>query len=746
MSPPTNRRRPDMLFSIIVNTHRRAATLPHTLEALANLRWPHYEIIVVTGPEDDGTSALLQAWQGHIKLAHCPAANLAQSRNIGLQLASGDWIAFTDDDALPEPDWLCRLACHTHDPELGAIGGFVLDHTGRNYQAQYLVSNRFGNTRNQPDWLGAPLNTTRQPEQFLSLMGVNTCFRRQALLDCGGFDEAYAYFLEETDILLRLTERGWKTRVIPDALVHHKFANSHIRHERIVTSLYHIMRSRAYFATRHALPVHGMAALARQLNAWMEEIRQHQHANQRTNTGIAPETLLNEARSGLMDGLKLAQETAAIPPIPATTPESLPFQPTLPAGQRLRLCLVTGGYPPHDTGGVARFMHNLATTLAAMGHEPTVITRTPHQTATIDREQGVWVHRIQPLDAEQRQALPRPSSLPRLPGHVDAFAAAAWQEAYQHHAHRQFHAALGSIWDLDLAWIIAANTLPTWLYLVTTYHQLQAHKPEWHTPDMRHNLLEPMLAAERWVLPNAHLLASTQAIADDTARLTGQTCAADARIIPFGQPDLEQVPDSTSQPDDTFTLLYVGRFEHRKGIDLLLEIAPDLLRRYPQLHIRLVGNDTLAWQGGEPLRQQFERQHPALCADGHLRFLGEISEAALLAEYAGCDCFIAPSRYESFGLMYVEAMRAGKPCIGTDAGGIPEVVQHQCTGLLAAADDAQSLEQAIRFMLDNPDQARQMGMAGRQRFEQRFSNNAFAQAIVQEISPPCSGSGVYSSP
>lgn len=409
-------------------------------------------------------------------------------------------------------------------------------------------------------------------------------------------------------------------------------------------------------------------------------------------------------------------------------------------------------------------MHNLATTLAAMGHEPTVITRTPHQTATIDREQGVWVHRIQPLDAAQRQALPRPSGLPRLPGHVDAFAAAVWKELHQHHAHRQFHAALGSIWDLDLAWIIAANTLPTWLYLVTTYHQLQAHKPEWHTPDMRQNLLEPMLAAERWVLPNAHLLASTQAIADDTARLTGQTCAADARIIPFGQPDIdsglplrkENPPPpppfakegnkSTHPPEGIFTLLYVGRFEHRKGIDLLLEIAPALLRQYPQLHIRLVGNDTLAWQGGEPLRQQFERQHPALCADGHLRFLGEISEADLLEEYARSDCFIAPSRYESFGLMYVEAMRAGKPCIGTDAGGIPEVVQHQCTGLLAAADDAQSLEQAIRFMLDNPDQARQMGMAGRQRFEQRFSNNAFAQAIVQEISPPCSGSGVYSSP
>jgi glycosyltransferase involved in cell wall biosynthesis len=354
---------------------------------------------------------------------------------------------------------------------------------------------------------------------------------------------------------------------------------------------------------------------------------------------------------------------------------------------------------------------------------------------------------------------------------VEAFAAAVWQEIHQHHAHRQFHAALGSIWDLDLAWVIGGNTLPTWLYLVTTYHQLQAHKPEWHTPDMRRHLLEPMLAAERWVLANTHLLASTQAIADDTARLTGQACAADARIIPFGQPDiasnlplcmgLPHNPEENPPPtppfskegskskhpsEDTFTLLYVGRFEQRKGIDLLLDAAPALLAQYPQLHIRLVGNDTLAWQGNEPLRQQFERQHPELCAGGRLHFLGEISEAALREEYARCDCFIAPSRYESFGLMYVEAMRAGKPCIGTTAGGIPEVVQHPHTGLLAAADDPGSLQQAIRFMLDNPAQAQQMGQAGRQRFEQRFSSSAFAQAIVQEIYPPCSGPGAYSSP
>ncbi|HHC74062.1 MAG TPA: glycosyltransferase, partial [Thiothrix sp.] len=542
-----------MLFSIIINTYHRANVLEKTLESLAQLRWSSFEIIVISGPSEDGTLALLEKWQDRIKQAVCPYANLSISRNQGLALASGDWLVFIDDDAMPEPDWLCRLAAYAHNPQIGAMGGFVIDHTGRDYQAQYLVSDQFGVTENHQQWLGTLLAHEKNPHYYPSLMGVNTCFRREALQKIGGFDQAYAYYLEETDIVLRLIKAGWLVKTIPDALVHHKFANSHIRHEKIVTSLYHILRSRAYFASRHGLHTQGLAAMARQTYAWFKELRDHQHANQATKTGIKPETLQAELQTGLHDGLSLAQSAADIPRLPQNRPDAKPFVVQRVATQRLRLCLVTANYPPQAMGGVARVMQTLAQALVQQGHEVTIMTQADeyynaNNKETVDWEAGVWVHRLQPLTAVQLAKLERPKGLPALPTHVDAFAAAVWQEVYRTQSQRQYHAVLGTIWDLDTAWLITNKSLPVWLYLVTSYHQLQAHKPEWQQAPLNSELLQPMLQAERWALQQAHCLASTPTIAKDTAELTQLEHIKHSSVIPFGLPSLTGFGFDSAQP------------------------------------------------------------------------------------------------------------------------------------------------------------------------------------------------------
>jgi GT2 family glycosyltransferase len=522
-----------MLFSIIVNSYNRVNNLEKTLHSLTQLRWPEFEIIVITGPSEDGSLALIEQWLPKIKHAVCPFANLARSRNQGLALSSGEWIAFIDDDAMPEPDWLCRLAAYAHEPRLGALGGFVIDHTGKQYQSQYLVSNQFGKTKNYTDLLQTPLFSASESEYYPSLMGVNTCFRRKALEDIGGFDQAYAYYLEETDIIFRLHKKQWQTRCIPDALVHHKFADSHIRHEHIVTSLYHIIRSRTYFACRHALAKQGLAAYAKYINADLAEMVQYQDANQRMETGISATTLQNESYTALLDGLKIAQETADIPVLNKKLPAPLRFQAILNSDQRLHFCLVSRSYPPQAMGGVARFIQTLAKALVKMGHEVSVIAETQHKNATIDWENGVWVHRIKALTRAEKQQLKRPSDMPNLPESIDAFAAAVWKEVHEYHPRRQFHAALGSIWDLDMAWLIGSQSLPIWMYLVTSYHQMQ-DKADWQTAERYTNLLQPMLVAEKWALQNCHILASTQAIARDTAELTQLANIAHSKIIPFG--------------------------------------------------------------------------------------------------------------------------------------------------------------------------------------------------------------------
>ena len=81
-------------------------------------------------------------------------------------------------------------------------------------------------------------------------------------------------------------------------------------------------------------------------------------------------------------------------------------------------------------------------------------------------------------------------------------------------------------------------------------------------------------------------------------------------------------------------------------------------------------------------------------------------------QYAACDLFVAPSLYESFGLIYLEAMRFAKPVIGCRVGGIPEIVEDGRSGLLVAPGDAAALAKAIRDLLDSPERRATMGAYG----------------------------------
>ena len=125
--------------SVIVNTLNRMGSLENTLLGLRQLRYPDVEIIVVHGPCTDETLALLERHREFIRIAACPIMNLSVSRNIGLRLAAKDLVAFIDDDAVPEPDWLDRLVSGFTGPAVAAVGGFIRDQAGVAYQDRKSV-------------------------------------------------------------------------------------------------------------------------------------------------------------------------------------------------------------------------------------------------------------------------------------------------------------------------------------------------------------------------------------------------------------------------------------------------------------------------------------------------------------------------------------------------------------------------------------------------------------------------------
>lgn len=197
-------------------------------------------------------------------------------------------------------------------------------------------------------------------------------------------------------------------------------------------------------------------------------------------------------------------------------------------------------------------------------------------------------------------------------------------------------------------------------------------------------------------------------------------------IIPHGLPDPgEPTAEEVSPRDDTIEFLFVGRFESRKGIDVLLAAIPAVAATCPQAVFLLAGapGEGRDWD-------DFATRHPHL-AGSRVKSLGRVPQATLRDLYRHCTVFVAPSRYESFGLIYVEAMSHGKPVIGCAVGGIPEVVTDGVTGLLAGPGDVQTLTACMIKLARDPALRTRFGAAGRKDFLARFSAATMASRSVE---------------
>ncbi len=156
-----------------------------------------------------------------------------------------------------------------------------------------------------------------------------------------------------------------------------------------------------------------------------------------------------------------------------------------------------------------------------------------------------------------------------------------------------------------------------------------------------------------------------------------------------------------------FVVLTVCRFYPRKRLELLLAAADRLRRVIPELEVRIVGGGPEAPRLHQVWRERGLQQT--------VRWLGDVSEAELARQYQECDLFCLPSVQEGFGIVFLEAMAAGKPIVAAYAAAVPEVVTE---GLLVEPDDEAALADAIQRLYANPGLRTSLGAAGRRVVEQ----------------------------
>jgi glycosyltransferase involved in cell wall biosynthesis len=233
----------------------------------------------------------------------------------------------------------------------------------------------------------------------------------------------------------------------------------------------------------------------------------------------------------------------------------------------------------------------------------------------------------------------------------------------------------------------------------------------------------PIIAMEEFILDHAALMhANSHAIVRDI-RQKYDAALPDDRIYyaPHCMEDWTAKSDQTERPPGETRLLFVGRLEARKGIDVLLAAAPEVLARFPDAILDIVGDDTILKPDGTTYRNEFLKGGLAPDIRSRITFHGRVEEQDLRRFYRDCDIFVAPSRYESFGLIFLEALMFGKPVIGCAAGGGPEVVTDGKTGFLVAPGSVGDLKAALTKLLSDPALRWTMGAAARQDYEQRFT-------------------------
>jgi len=194
--------------SVVVCTYNGAATIAQCLASCARLAYPEFEVVVVDDGSTDQTAAI--AAEFDVRLVTTPNQGLAAARNVGLEHARGEIVAYLDDDAWPDPDWLRYLVSEFMSTPHAAIGGPNVP-PASGFVADCIAC--------AP---GGPIHVLVSDREAEHIPGCNMALRREALAHLGGFDERFRIAGDDVDVCWRLQNAGWTIGFAPAAMVWHR--------------------------------------------------------------------------------------------------------------------------------------------------------------------------------------------------------------------------------------------------------------------------------------------------------------------------------------------------------------------------------------------------------------------------------------------------------------------------------------------------------------------------------------------
>ncbi|MFN3438994.1 MAG: glycosyltransferase family 4 protein [Acidovorax sp.] len=161
-------------------------------------------------------------------------------------------------------------------------------------------------------------------------------------------------------------------------------------------------------------------------------------------------------------------------------------------------------------------------------------------------------------------------------------------------------------------------------------------------------------------------------------------------------------------------LLSVGKFEKKKGQDVLIEAFASIAHDYPDLRLVLVGKKDIE-------QPNLQRLCEERSVEARVSFFTDVPHSNIADHFNKASVFVLPSRQEAFGIVLLEAGCFALPVIASKVGGIPEIIEDGTTGLLVAPDSPHALALALRSLLDEPTKGEAMGRALQLRVNREFT-------------------------
>lgn len=200
-------------ISVVVCSCNGERTIRDCFEGLQKLSYSNFEVIVVDDGSSDSTAAIANEYG--FRVISTENRGLSSARNTGLEAATGEIVAYTDDDARPDPHWLTYLASTFMSTAHVGVGGPNIAPFGDGTTAECVA--------NAP---GGPTHVLLSDREAEHIPGCNMAFRKSCLKEIGGFDPQFRVAGDDVDVCWRLQERGWTLGFGPAAIVWHHRRNS----------------------------------------------------------------------------------------------------------------------------------------------------------------------------------------------------------------------------------------------------------------------------------------------------------------------------------------------------------------------------------------------------------------------------------------------------------------------------------------------------------------------------------------